>query len=661
MNSSSTDLALHKRNAMRLIQQGKSPAEIAAYLDSVGVPKKHPVVIQPTAQASASAPPPAKAGVGQKLDAFALSAFQTLTFGFGDEAIGTLRGLVTDKTTSQAIEEYRTQLAAAKAAAPGMATAGSLTGAAVPALATGGIGAGAGLLGRIGAGAAVGAGAGVAQAAGDATGGAGARLQAGIMPGIVGGGLGGAMPLLGSAVGGTLKAVASKMPIFAKIPGVKSAEQQGFALVQRAIERDGKSIDDLIDAARIKAIRGEPATLADIGGENMRGLMASAANVPGKAKQVLTEGITERQAGQAGRLIGAAQQNMKLGLQNVVALKEKLLAQRARDAVPLYEAAYAKSVQMDGALQQALDNPEFVKAYNLGRQLAAIEDVDLPPLFTVADDGTKVWAPQVPVQALDYMKRGLNKRIESGLRSKAGVDRTAGHHLRNRLETILQTVDKQVPEYGMARAFYKGESEAIEALEIGQEFRTMTPDAVAAAYGPMSTVEKEMARTGYLEAIAAGMGKNKAEAPNVVKAIFGAPSDKQTVRVLFGDKADDMLDAIETEKAFSRTMAKIGGSRTEVLRHEGEDMAQLGGAASWALVGRPGLALHAIGQAAGGRARTGWTEAVSDELAKTFSAGLDDPWALHSRLLLIKAGQRAPKGIGPLPSLIGQGAGSLQQ
>jgi hypothetical protein len=661
VNSSSTDMALHRRNVDRLIQQGKSPAEIASYLDSVGVPKKRPVVIQPSAQMSSATAAPAKTGIGQKLDAFALSAFQSLTFGFGDEAIGTLRGLVTDKTTSQGIEEYRAQLAAAKAASPGMATAGSLVGAAVPALATGGIGAGAGMLGRIGAGAAVGAGAGAAQAAGDATGGVGARLQSGILPGMVGGALGGGMPLVGSAVGSTLKAVASKAPIFAKIPGVKSAEQQGFALVQRAIDRDGKSIDDLIDAARLKAIRGEPATLADIAGENTRGLMASASNVPGKAKQVLTEGLTERQAGQGGRLIGAAQQNMKLGLQNVVALKDQLLAQRSQDALPLYQAAFAKSVDVDGVMQQALDNPEFVKAYNLGRQLAAIEDVDLPPLFTVADDGSKIWTPQVPVQALDYMKRGLNKRIEAGLRSKAGVDRTAGYHLRNRLEGILQTVDKQVPEYGMARAFYKGESEAIEALEIGQKFRTMTPDAVAATYGPMSTVEKEMARTGYLESISAGMGKNKAEAPNVVKTIFGAPNDKKTVQVLFGDKADDMLDAIETEKTFSKTMAKVGGSRTEVLRHEGEDMAQLGGAAAWALVSRPGLAFHALAQSAGGRARTGWTEAVSDELAKTFSAGLSNPWDLHTRLLLIKAGQRAPKGIGPLPSLIGQGAGSLQQ
>jgi hypothetical protein len=122
-------MSLEERNARRLIAEGKSLDHVTAYLDSVGVKKKHPVVVQRDPAAPAPPPPMSRNKVGKKMDAFAMSAFQTLTFGFGDEAIGTLRGLITDQTVPQGIAEYQAQLAAAKAASPGMATAGSLVGA----------------------------------------------------------------------------------------------------------------------------------------------------------------------------------------------------------------------------------------------------------------------------------------------------------------------------------------------------------------------------------------------------------------------------------------------------------------------------------------------------------------------------------------------------
>jgi hypothetical protein len=658
MISSSQTMSLEERNARRLIAEGKSLDHVTAYLDSVGVKKKHPVVVQRDPAAPAPPPPMSRNKVGKKMDAFAMSAFQTLTFGFGDEAIGTLRGLITDQTVPQGIAEYQAQLAAAKAASPGMATAGSLVGAAVPALATGGVGAGAGLLGRAGASFGIGAATGAAQGMGDASGGLGARAQAGIMPGIVGGVLGGGSSLLGKAAGTVVKAVGSKSALFAKIPGVKTAEQQGTALFHRAVERDGLNLDDMIDRARLAADRGQPVTAADLGGENVRGLLAAVAAVPGRAKQSLTAGIGERQAGQGMRLLGYAQDKMKVGLQNVVALRERILSEAKDEAKPLYEAAYAKSVQIDGPLQQALDNSEFVKAYELGRNLAKIEDVDLPPLFQVMEDGSKVWAPSVPVQALDYMKRGLNKRIDAGLASPDGIDRTAGRALRNRLEDrVLKPVDAQVPEFGIARAYYKGEMEALEAMDLGEAFRKMTPDAVAAAYAPLSVVEKRMARTTYLGSLADVVGGNRAAAPDMAKALYGSPYDKQVVKILFGDKADDMLDAIETEKAFSQTWSKMGGSRSMPLGAEMEDMAE---AAGGMLRASPGEAMRAVGRSAIGRAKTGWTEEVSDEIAKIFEVGLENPRALESKLLLLKKARRPATGIGPLPSLLGQAAGAIQ-
>jgi hypothetical protein len=649
MPSASTEMSLHERNARRLISQGKSPAEVAAYLDAVGVPRKRPITIE--------------RDPGQKWEdqakSFLGSALNSLTLGFADEAVGTMVGLVTNKTSSQAIDEYRAALQQAQQMEPGYATGGAITGALAPAIATGGLGASAGLAGRMGAGAMVGGGMAAGQAMGDGTGSLGQRAEGAILPGMVGGVIGGAIPGAGALVKGTLRPMASKVNIIGKIPGIGNASEQADALIHRALQRDGASLDDLIDQARRAANSGQPLTLAELGGENVRGLMAAAAGVPGKAKQGLAQGMADRQAGQGGRLLGEAQGNMKLGLQNVYALKDKLIAQRMRDAKPLYDAAYAKQVELDGVLQSQLDNPEFHRAYTLGKSIAAIEGVELPPLFTVDEPtGVRHMAAFLPVQALDYMKRGLNKRISAGINSKAGVDRTAAHHLRERLEGILTTVDKQVPEYGIARGFFKGESEVIDALELGRGFGTMRPDAVASIYGPMSTAEKEMARTGFLESLEKSMGKNAASAPDLAKSVFGAPDAIGRVKVLFGDAADDMIDAIKTEHAISRSTAKLGGSRTAVLGQEIDDMGA-GAEALGAVVSmNPGSMMRAMGRAVGNRSRTGWTEDVSDELAKRFQAGLADPHDLRAMLLGLTK-PRKPVGIGPLPGLVGQGIGRL--
>jgi hypothetical protein len=650
--SNTTVPSLHERNARRLIEQGKSPAEVAAYLDAMGVPRKKAITIE--------------RDPGQKWEdqakSFLGSAVNSLTLGFGDEGIGSLYGLITKGSASEGVEAYRAGLQQAQQLEPGYATAGTIAGAALPAIASGGLGASAGLAGRMGAGAAVGGGMAAGQAVGDATGSMGDRATAGILPGMVGGVLGGALPGVGALAKGVLRPLASKVNILSKIPGVGNASQQADALLHRALERDGMKLDDLVDQARRAADQGAPLTLADIGGENVRGLMAAAAAVPGKAKQGLTQGVSDRQAGQRGRLLGEAQAGMKLGLENVYALKEKLVAQRMRDAKPLYDAAYTKSVDVDGALQQALDNPEFQRAYTLGKSIAAIEGVELPPLFTMVEDATgnmvKTWTPQLPVQALDYMKRGLNKRITAAAMSKAGVDRTAGHHLRERLEGILQIVDKQVPEYGIARSFFKGESEVIEALDLGRSFGKMRPDAVAGIYGPMSTAEKEMARTGFLEALEGQMNRNTAHAPDIAKTVFGSPDAIGRVKVLFGDAADDMIDAIRTESAISRTAAKMNGSRTAVLGKEMDDMDGGAEALGAVISMNPGSMVRALGRAVGNRGRTGWTEEVSDELAKRFQAGLQDPTDLRAMLLLMGKPPKA-RGIGPLPGLVGQGIGQL--
>jgi hypothetical protein len=132
---------------------------------------------------------------------------------------------------------------------------------------------------------------------------------------------------------------------------------------------------------------------------------------------------------------------------------------------------------------RAMKIPAFQEAHEIGRRIAKLEGVDLPPLTKemVKVDG-KSLSEQVPqsVQAIDYMKRGLDDLIEGKMRSGA-MARTEARLLRQKLNGVLEKVDAAVPEYAKARAQFSGDSKLMEAHDAGREFLRTDRDELAAS------------------------------------------------------------------------------------------------------------------------------------------------------------------------------------
>lgn len=252
-----------KRNVQKMLNQGASEREIDQYIASEGVtaeqlrggkPYKAP------AQTPADPPEPRQrkntgwSGIGSGL----MGAAQGLTFGFGDEIAAGVQGLIPGGDDYEtALRKRRRDFANAQADNPNAYVAGDVGGSVAGALIPGGAAVrGAGLLSRVGRGAALGGAGGALRGAGDGTD-AESRASGALRGGATGAALGGGLTGLGSGLraGGDLTnrgldnvvgAVSQTVDNLRASPLGRTLQPRGVS--GRATRALAPMSDDLVDA-----------------------------------------------------------------------------------------------------------------------------------------------------------------------------------------------------------------------------------------------------------------------------------------------------------------------------------------------------------------------------------------------------------------------------
>lgn len=363
-----------------------------------------------------------------------LALLEGVTFGWGDEAIGSIVGLVTGEGAQAGRDAYREKYRAFAAENPKAAAAAMLAGGIGSALAMPAAGAarllgGAsklGTLGRIGASAIEGAGAGAIAGAGAAEGGLSDRARGALFGSLVGGALGGggaaAVKLLGAgpaasgfagaalgtiaggpagaAVGGatgalagkagqaivqragvTLDKVASRAPaafaekFFRAIdPSEGSPSLRARQGMRESLERDGLTIDAAIRKAEELDALGVPVTAADIGGDNTFAFVSEAAKYRSPETQALAEQLVTKHGKQGERLLTTLFDRFRLGTANAYDAGEELVRQRLVKSKPLYDQANQLEVQLTPEIRKVLNSPRFRSLYDDARAIAMEED-----------------------------------------------------------------------------------------------------------------------------------------------------------------------------------------------------------------------------------------------------------------------------------------------
>ena len=265
------------------------------------------------------------AGILSYVDDAVRAIANGITFGYADTIAAGANAAIGKGSYDKNLEQERQRTAQAPAGIriPGE-IAGGVLGAVAGAPAAGAVGAATGLS-RLPAAAKIIAGGAAAGGAYASSEGTGVEDRLSRIPGGA---------LVGAATGGVAAGVGRA------VSALRSPTERAVAQLQRALGRDNVTPESAMATAQgLAGDRPGVATVADVGGENVKGLMERVAQTPGAGRTTIVPFLTERQQGQMARV---SKDLSELTGSNRTALQavNETMTQRAKDAAPAYVAAY---------------------------------------------------------------------------------------------------------------------------------------------------------------------------------------------------------------------------------------------------------------------------------------------------------------------------------
>lgn len=391
--------------------------------------------------------------------------------------------------------------------------------------------------------------------------------------------LGGAVttPIVGKIAGAVGSSVAEKMA--RRRTGLTGPQAKADQIVVQKLTEQGMTPRQAAQKVAEAQSRGVPLTLGDTG-EEVRGVVAALSRKPGASRQTVRGMVEPRQLAQGERIQTAIQG--ELGPTTGVATESQRLAESAAaTAKPLYEQAYSAQLPDDDILRNLSQIPAIKQALNEGRQIHgeeamlanAIGETGPPPLPNSGFD----------VRTLDYAKRALDRRIEAAYSGDSAAKMQLPN-LKAARAALLKRLDEVVPEYGRARAAFRGPMEMTEALQTGQSLVNKSGDEIAAATKDMTPAELDQFRLGFRSALS-DLIESRVDGADKVKALIGAPKKRKALEAVFGGKdgLDNFIKTLEAETAAAKTYgAAYTGSPTAANVAEDTGLEGIGGIAAGA-------------------------------------------------------------------------------
>lgn len=365
---------------------------------------------------------------------------------------------------------------------------------------------------------------GAVAGAGSADGDVGKRVGGGLLGGIAGGGLGTLLPLIPTAAQATMKLVnRAKM----------SPEEFAAHYVSKALTGDALDTVDALSANK---------PLIKTGGNSVTAAAEQGA-LSGKGRQVAEKYFGDQSQAREGTLLGAIKRTVSdIPFYNRL---DELSTQRATDAKPLYQDAYAaqyrrtpklvdlsKRPAVGGAAKAAITrvlndpdmNPDEVRTAIgsvFGNDLNDLTDEQASQRLTQA-----MGKRPIEFKVLDYIKRGLDN-----MASDPGAS-TEIRKLRGAWRDELKAIN---PKYQEALNAWAGPSRTLEALEEGRSFDTgdhSDPEAITRLLGTMGDSEREAYQIGVsrrLQDLASG-AKSRTPSQNTALSLSNAISGNSTMK-----------------------------------------------------------------------------------------------------------------------------------
>lgn len=340
------------------------------------------------------------------------------------------------------------------------------------------------------------------------------------------------------------------------VRGAVSPKTNVAADLARAIERDGETPQVLLQKLEeVKTIRPE-ATLADVGGENVRGLVERVAQTPGAGRTTVIPALTERQQGQMGRVSNDLVDLTGTRKTATQAIEETMAARRS-DAAPLYDIA------MDFNARRV---PEVVRAWEQetaqgwGKQVLSSSDFrrTLQTEYGITD------ATNAPLmKVIDSWKKGVDDLVSAAQRSGNNNRARVLGDMRDRVISVL---DEHNPAYAQARNAWAGPSKYLDAIGDGRNILSnkVSAEELATKLGAMSEAEREAYRIGAVSAIRGKMGNDPAKLADMTKYLRSPEvRDKIAAMMPTAEAAENFAKRLNFEVGSSEMTGRaLGNSAT---------------------------------------------------------------------------------------------------
>lgn len=350
--------------------------------------------------------------------------------------------------------------------------------------------------------------------------------------------------------------------------------------------------------AKLQAGGDQPVTLADVGGENLRGLLGSATRAPGPAKQFATEFLNARDEGAGPRLTQIVNQRISNGA-GAFSTREALEASRNAAAAPLRQQAFLANQNVESpAIDRMLaTRPDMQKAFRMAVEdmrnqgkLVSVSDPELTELASQQGISTGHGVGKgLKLEVLDYTKRALDRLIRAYKQHPETGDYATAVKMRQELVKALDDADVTAkagpnsvkPEGGVYKQYrdtYSGPTRSLEAMEDGQSFLTKESDQIKAELAKLSPGDRDFYLLGAAQTLRnriAGVG----EGANEGGAVAGKELIRQRLRPLFSNDAayDHFIASAKLESLMSQTRYHITGN-SQTARRIAEDANHHGGA-----------------------------------------------------------------------------------
>ena len=386
-------------------------------------------------------------------------------------------------------------------------------------------------------------------------------------------GMGRAVPAVDDLAGNLATRMRGMGP---QVPNLSTPEQIALRHVNRNLQSSGMSLDDLRAAP-------EGITAAEAMGRTGQRQLGALARMEGETADSLQGLVSARSQGRTGALSDAFGRATGVDPEAAAGNIDVVVDAGRRRAAPLYEQAYADSIDMTPTLQGLTQRPSVQKAMRNARTMMQNDGLDPDALgLTVSPQSGDIPIMEVSrrpsMQLWDYVKRGLDDEIDA-LRdpiSKTFKRPQEARQLTDMAATLRGELTSQSPAYRQALEVSGDYLKASTAFKKAPDLvfnNKLTPREFAQQVAKMTDGEREALRAGI-----ANHALNLVDSGRMKPKAFSTPGVRQKLGVILGeDGANGLIETAELEArkaAFETRYGPGAGSITADMQAGGEELAQ---------------------------------------------------------------------------------------